>query len=222
MTDSKSPPPPALRWYPEERRFSSGDQIFIVTDIHCYSSRMVKSARDQQWFRVGAVNLKDLTVGYWRFSIDDAQAILRAQIVAPPWTQPLSEGIQVERARHLTGKRMGRYKVTVTTVSVPPEVIAKASELRAHFTRKGHQPNFVVGAWAGRQQSANLKLAVEKAAMSRVGTFKAARVKAIVGGGVTVTPVLSRLVKEGRLTRVGKKRYVVTPPMIVDRADWVG
>ncbi|MEI9941980.1 MAG: hypothetical protein WDO69_32605 [Pseudomonadota bacterium] len=218
MTDSK--PPPALRWYPEERRLSSGDQIFIVTDIHCYSSRMVRSARDQQWFRVGAVNLKNLTVGYWRFSIDDAQAILRARIVAPPWTHPLSEGIQIERARHVTGKRMGRYKVTVTTVSVPPEVIAKASELRAHFTRKGHQPNFVVGAWAGRQQSASRALAVENAAMRRVGIFKANRIKVIVGAGINVTPVLARLVEEGRLTKVGAKKYVVTPPKIIDRADW--
>jgi hypothetical protein len=217
MTDSKNPP--AFRWYPEERRLSSGDQILIVTDIYCYRSRMVRSARDQQWFRVGAVNLKDLTVGYWRFSIDDAKAILKAGI-APPWTQPLGEGIQIKRDLHVTGSRMGRYKVTITTVSVPPEIAVEAADLRKLFERKGHQSNLVPGSWSRQQQSANRKLAVERAALSQAGVFKAAQVKEIVGAGINVTPDLSRLVEEGRLTRVGKKRYVVTPPKIVERADW--
>jgi hypothetical protein len=218
MTDSK--PPPALRWCPEERRLSSGDRIFIVTDIHCYSSSMVQSAREQQWFRVGAVNLSDMTVGYWRFSIDDAKAILRAGIGAPPWTQALGEGIQIKRDLHVTGSRMGRYRVTITTLSVPPEIAAMAAELRKVFERRGHQPNFVPGSWKSPQQNANQALAVERAALSRVGVFKAAGVKAIVGAGIKVTPVLSRLVEEGRLTRVGKKRYIVTPSRIVERADW--
>jgi len=219
MNDSK--PPPALRWYPEERRLSSGDRIFIVTDIHCYSSRMVRSARDQQWFRVGAVDLRDLTVGYWRFSIDDAKAILKLGI-APPWTQPLAEGIQMKRHLHVTGSRMGRYRITITTVSVPPETVAKAAELGKLFERKGHQPNFAPGSWSSQQQRANRKLAVERAALSQEGVFKAARVKKIVGAGINVTPDLSRLVEEGRLTRIGKKRYVVTPPKVVGRTDWTG
>lgn len=117
---------------------------------------------------------------------------------------------------------MGRYRVTVTTISVPPEIEAMVAELRKVFECKGHQPNFVPGSWSCRQQSANQVLAVERAALSRMGVFKAAGVKAIVGAGTNVTTVLSRLVEDGRLTRVGKKRYVVTPPKPVERVDWTG
>ena len=75
---STSPSKPSFYWSPDERRLSSGDRILILTDIHCDSSRWHHSSALQEWFRVGGIDLKTNRVGFFRFSIDDARALLQA------------------------------------------------------------------------------------------------------------------------------------------------
>ncbi len=50
------------------------------------------------------------------------------------------------------------------------------------------------------------------------GVFKVSDVRAIVGDDERISRVLRDLVREGRLTTVTAKKYMVAPPKILQRA----
>jgi len=221
MTEQPPPSSPSFYWQPKESRLSSGDKILIVTDIYTFREALYPCSAKQAWFRVGAINLKDNSVGFWRFSLDDARALLKCGIAPPPWTEPQNIGLRIKRERHVKGSR-GRFKVTVTPVSVDPAILAKATALRKHFQRKGHDPNVLPGIWDDLLPRVAAEISIQEAALAMVGIFKAADVRRVVGDHINVSPVLRRLVREGRLTPVGKKKYIVSAPAIIDRSDWTG
>lgn len=226
MNHAQEPPSPSFFWQPKEMRLSSGDRILIVTDIYTYRESLYPCSARQAWFRVGAVNLKDNRVGYWRFSIDDARALLKSGLPLPSWDSPQSVGVEIKRLCHATGNKMGRFHVTASLVSVPAEVLAKTHALRNHFERKrGHVPNFVPGSWDGLAKVVAREIAIEAAALVMVGIFKAGAIQKLAGKAVKsdqITRVLRRLVEEGRLTPVSPKRYEVATPKIIPRLDWTG
>jgi hypothetical protein len=43
-----------------------------------------------------------------------------------------------------------------------------------------------------------------------------------VGNDKRISRVLRGLVRDGRLTPVSAKKYIVTPPKLIERADWTG
>lgn len=207
-----------------EKRFSSGDRIFIVTDTYTYRSSYLDFATEQQWYKVGAVDLATNRLGYFRFSIDDAKAIVRARVSPPPWVQPLPAGLELVRVAHKKGGA-GRFPERVTLLDLEPEMIAIGPAARRRFDADAHHPNSVPGMWQAMVAAFALEQRIESAALSMVGTFSAGDIKDVVGGSANVTPVLQRLVKERRLVRSGRKRgakYQVAPPLIPARVDWSG
>ncbi len=209
----------SYKWTSNEHRLSSGDSILILTDTFGYWEKMYPCSVEQEWFRVGAVNLTNNEVGFWRFSIDDAAAMLKAGRSSPPWTDAF--GILVKRDIHLSGKSTGRYAVTVTNVDVSDTLLAEVGHLREMFRRKGHEPNSSLGMWSELERKANTAIAIEKVALRMTGVFKAVDVRKAVGDDVNVGPTLHRLVRNKRLTLNGKK-YQVAPPIIIERVDWTG
>lgn len=199
--------PETFTWMPQERRLSSGDSILILTDVQIYTSSMYHWASEQLWFRVGAIDLKTNEVGYFRFSTDDARAMLAAGVPPPPWVSPQTVGLTVKRLSHSTGKVMGRYKVSIVSQPIPVNILADVPAIAKAFQRLGHKPNAVPGSWSKLVAAQAQEEAIENAALSIDGVFKAGDVKAMVGETVNVTPVLRRLIQEGRLLPVTRRTY---------------
>lgn len=116
---------------------------------------------------------------------------------------------------------MGRYVTTAATSLIARDLFAILPEARRRFATQ-HAPNFLPGMWNDLKERADRENSIEAAALGMVGLFSAGDIKKIVGKHVDVTPVLRRLVEEGRLLPpIGKKRgtrYEVAFPRLVDRA----
>jgi hypothetical protein len=221
-------PPPSLSfyWHPRERRLSSGDQILVVTDIYTYSEGLYPSSSEQTWFRVGALDLRDNSLGFWRFTLDDAKGLLKVGFQPPPWGAPQPFGVRIKRDCHVSGNRMGRFRVSVTPVFVDAAILAKVPAMRKEFQRRGHRPNIAFGAWRELAARVAVEIRIEQAALGMVGSFAARDVRKATGASAAdVTSALKRLVQEGKLAPSGKKRgtrYEIPPAPIATRLDWVG
>lgn len=133
-------------------------------------------------------------------------------------------GIQTKRLAH-DGEERGRYRVTMTTVQLPEELLALGGRIRARFESCGFSPNATPGMWEELVARVAREKRIEEVALAMSGSFSAGTVRAVVGAEVNVTPVLRRLVDEGRLIMSGKKRgtrYERTSRFIPTRADWAG
>lgn len=205
-----------------EQRIRSRNRIWIVSDIHQHSASFYPWSHLQRWFRVGAVDLASGCIGYFRFGVDDARAMLKAGLPQPPWEQPLPYGISIIRASH-DGEAKGRYFVEVTQEHLDPQLLAMGPDVRKKFARAGHKPNASPGMWQELLDRVQLEKEIETTALSMFGEFSAGDVKKALGKDVNVTPVLQRLVRQNRLAQFGKKRgtrYQLAPPDIPTRADW--
>jgi hypothetical protein len=118
-------------WQPE-KRLSSDDRIWILTDIETHSSSFYPSSAEQRWFKVGAYDLRTNCIGFVRFSIDDVRGMLRAGLPAAPWNAPLAYGIDVTRLAH-DGRCEGRFVVTVKLLDIEPELHAIVPAARRIF-----------------------------------------------------------------------------------------
>lgn len=205
MTKKKAPPPPAPPWQ-DPKRLSSGDKIWILTDVETYDSAMYHWASEQTWYKVGAYDFRTGCLGFFRFSKDDARGLLRAGFPPPPWTSPQSHGIEIARRGHEGGEEKGRFAVTVKLLDIPPEVQAIESAAKSTFWHAAHAPNATADMWKALVEVDTKEKMIESVALSMPGWFSAVDVKAIVGVGTNVSPVLTRLVDEDRLHRVGKTR----------------
>jgi len=208
------------------KRARSGDRFFVLTDTQTHYSAMYGCSTVQQWFRVGAVDLRTMKLGYVDFSIDDIRALLRSKVSPAPWKQPHAVGIELTRLYH-GPKKQGRFRERVTLIDLDPVLLAQGPRLRAYFERHLYfTGNSSAGMWTELEQRAAELRAIEEAALSMTDWFAARDVKAQAGNDVSVTRVLKMLVAEGRLVPNGKKkggaRYMVAMPACIQRADWVG
>lgn len=218
-----SPSTPTLQFAPE-KRLSSGDRVWILTDTYMEWHSFRSDSTPRKWFKVGCFDLKTNKICYVRFSLDDARGLLRAGFSPPPWTAPLSTGIEVTRLAH-DAVREGRFKVEIREVNVPADVVSLAPVARAMFARDGHWANSTLGMWKDLEARVSLEKEIEATALRMSDWFSAGDLKKKLGKPVNVTPVLTQLVQEKRLLPKGKKRgakYLVTPPEIVERVDWTG
>lgn len=213
-----------LSTWQNPRRARSGDRFWILTDTDSHDSAMYGCSRSQQWFRVGAVDLVSLKLGYLDLSIDDVRALMKAEVPAAPWTHPLPMGIELTRIYH-GNQEKGRFRESVRFIELEPDLAVQGPALRAYFER---HLSFVGNSSPGMWQQVELRgaelRAIETAALSMPDWFSAGDVKRQVGGKINVTHVLAQMVRDQRLvTNGGRKRgmlYLVSPPETIDRADW--
>ena len=191
-------------WQPE-KRLSSDDRIWILTDIETHSSSFRPGSAEQWWFKVGAYDLRTDCIGFVRFSIDDVRGMLRAGLPAAPWKAPLANGIDVTRLAH-DGKCEGRYAVTVKLVDIEPALHTIVPAAKRVFRDAYLSPNATLDMWKELVDTVAREKQVEAASLNMTGLFSAGDVQAIVGAGINVSPVLKRMVKDGRLDRFGKTR----------------
>jgi len=202
MTTKPQPPKPPWQ---AEKRLSSSDKIWILTDIETHSSSFRPGSAEQWWFKVGAYDLRTNCIGFIRFSIDDVRGILRAGLPAAPWNAPLAHGIDVTRLAH-EGKCEGRYAVTVKLVDIDPALHSIVPAAKRIFRDAYLSPNAVPGMWKKVVDEVAREKQIEAAALGLIGLFSASDVHALVGAGINVSPVLKRMVNDGRLDRFGKTR----------------
>lgn len=202
--NSKPKPPPAPPWQ-DERRLSSGDRIWILTDIEIYKSAMYQWASEQTWYKVGAYDFRTGCIGFFRFSKDDARGLLRAGFSPPPWTAP-QPGFEITRHAHDDGEEKGRFVVSAKSFDVPAALQAIVPAAKSAFWHAPHTPNATSGMWKDMVDAVGLEKSIEAAALGMVGWFSAGDVQAIVGAGTNVSPVLTRLTDEERLHRIGRTR----------------
>lgn len=201
----KPKPPPCPSWQ-EPRRLASNDRIWILTDVETYDSAMYHWASEQTWFKVGAYDFRTGCIGFFRFSKDDARGLLRAGISPPPWTSPQQRGFEVTRVAHHDDEEKGRFIVTMETFDIPSPLQAIVPAAERAFWHAPFTPNATPGMWGNLAAFVAMEKKIESVALGMVGWFSAGSVKALVGVGTNVSPVLKRLVDEERLHRVGKTR----------------
>jgi hypothetical protein len=214
-----------------EKRLSSKDRIWIVTDVHAYTSRIFDWATPQQWYRVGALCLETTHLAIVEFTTDDMRQIIKALMAggagsAPPWKMPQQCGLEMLRFSH-GNQEGGRFRQKVNRIELEPDLLKHGPDLHEHFESKyGLHGNLATSALQDMAQWAQRENRIETAALSLEGWFSAGMVKEIVGHDSNVSPTLARLVEEGALIPNGKvkrgARYMKTPPVTVDRADWNG
>ena len=209
-----------------EKRLRSQDRIWIVTDVHSYTSRLYHWSVPQEWFRVGALDLDSNHLMLVEFSRDDARQLLRAGLPPPPWNEPLSHGLELTRIYH-GDQEKGRFREKVALIDLDPELLKHGPMLRKHFeSQMGLRGNSTPGMWEEMVEWARRQNAIESAALSFDGWFSAGDVKKIVGNDIHVSATLKRMVKDGLLVTNGRSkrgaRYMKAPPRLVERADWVG
>lgn len=222
-----TPRPPAPPPWQREKHLQSGDRFWILTDIERYSSPFMPWSEPQDLFRVGIYDLNTGHIGYANFGRDIALAILKAGILAPPWTASLPGAIELRRQPH-QGEEKGRYCVSAKLSSLDPDVVLQEKAAKRVFARGSSTPNSKPGMWNDLVKRANLENAIETAveSMRSRGEFSAGDIKKIVGKDVEVTSVLKDLVARGvLLPPIGKTkgtRYRHAQPKTIDRADWTG
>jgi hypothetical protein len=226
MTTTQKPAIPSFRG---TKRLSNGDRIFILTDTSSYSSAMYGRSAEQQWYRVGAVDLRTGHLGYFDFSTDDARQMVKSGLVPPRWAEHQKVGIELVRLSH-GSQTQGRFKEKVTLIDLDHELLAQGPMLRRYFEQKiGFTGNSSpAGMWEAHVAWAARENAIEAAALSMVGSFSAGDVTRAAGLDKlgSITGLLSRLVAEGRLVsnegRRRARRYEVACPKILERIDWTG
>jgi len=187
------------------KRLSSKDEIWILTDIHSYAMSYHSWSPQQEWFDVGAFDLCTERLGVFSFTIDDARAMLRVHLPEPPWHGPLPFAIEVFREGHV-GTELGRFRVKMEPISLPPDLLAQGPELRAQFASHARKVNSGPGMWKRIAEPIALEKKIEAAALAMTGTFSASQLRSALGGDVNVSPVLTDLVDRDLLVRTGKKK----------------
>lgn len=221
MTKTQEPPSTTLLWQ-QEKMLHAGDRIVILTDVQTVWSRYYDYSPEQELFRVGCFDARSGAIGFFKFGRDLAFDLIMGGVAVAPWgTSALPIGVEVHRRSH-GNHAEGRFRGKVSVFKVEPDVLAIVPEARRRFRQEGHFPNATIGMWAKLEARAKSELAIEVAALARIGVFKAEDIRAIVGDDKRISRVLRRLVEEGRLTPVSPKKYKVTPPKIIPRLDWTG
>jgi len=209
----------ALDWQ-APKHLRSGDHFWILTDIQAFTESYYAWSPPQQFFRVGIFDLTTRRLGFAHFGRDIAYALLKAGFTSPPWTSPAPFSVSLTRRGH-DGQAMGRYVTTATISPIDPSLTVFAYEARRRFWSQ-HVPNSWPGMWTDLKERADRETAIENVALGMIGLFSAGDIKKVVGLDVDVTPVLRRLVEEGRLLPpVGRKRgtrYEVAFPKLVEGA----
>jgi len=207
------------QWQPD-KLLKARDRVLILTGIEREFSAYLPWSEPQELFKVGIYDVATGKVGFARFGRDIAFAFVKAGL-APPWSGPQTVGVEIHRAGH-PGENKGRQHTWATLIDLDPAVLAIAPLARRRLVSEGHYPNLPLGAWADLEERAKSELAIEAAALGMVGEFKASDIKKIVGDDKRISRVLRGLVREGRLEKVKStgKKYIVTPPQIIERSDW--
>ena len=205
MTESPRPRPSCPSWQ-EPKRLSSGDKIWILTDVETSTSSFYPWSTEQEWFTVGAYDFRSECIGFFKFSLDDARGLLRAGLPAPPWNAPQASGIEVSRLAHDNGEAKGRFVVTVKLVDIDPKLAGITAAAKRAFWDAGLTPNAEPRMWSDLAAAVAEQKKIESVALGRTGLFTAKDVQAAVGIGASVLPVLKKLVEDGRLERFGRTR----------------
>lgn len=227
MTQSSVPLNQQRPHWQDSKHLKSGERVWILTDIEASESRYLTCSEPQTLHKVGVYDLRTEHVGWATFGRDVAYAMMKARLPPPPWKAPMSVGVEVHREAHGDGEEKGRYLVEVECVAIPPELHAVVPVAKRKFADAGYWPNSTPGMWDGFVARAVQENAIEAAALAMVGPFSAGDVRrAIEDPHVVVTPVLQRLVRQGKLLPpTGTKRwtkYEVAPPAVPVRIDWQG
>lgn len=211
------------------KRLASRDRVWIVTDVQTFTSALYPWSEPQRWYRAGALDLNSehLIIAEW--STDDMKAILKAGmqagVGAPPWSLPQSHGFQLTRFSHGTQEK-GRFREKVTLLDLDAALVRRGPALRKSFERSADlQGNMVAGSLHEMVDLVARENAIEAAALSRNGWFAAGDVKRIVGKNINVSRSLALMVEDGILISNGKAKrwakYMKTPPLVVERSDWM-
>lgn len=223
---SHSSSPRAITTFPfvGKKRLQSKDRVWIVSDVHSYTSKMLDWSVPQQWFEAGALCLDTNHLALVRFSNDDVRAIVKAGIPPAPWVSPQSHGIELTRLYHGSQEK-GRFREKVALIELDPELVKHGPMLRRHFEKDiGLRGNSTPGMWKEAVEWAARENAIETAALSLNGWFSAGMIKDLVGKDINVSPTLTRMVQEGILVPNGKSKrgakYMKAPPKIIPRLDW--
>lgn len=221
MNASPSPSTHTIPAWQPDKMLGAHDRVLFLTGIEREFSAYHPWSKHQELFKVGVYDLATGKIGFARFGRDIAFAIIKAGIAPPPWSAPQPVGVEIHRAGH-PGENKGRQHTWATLIDLDPAVLAIAPLARRRILSEGHHPNLPLGSWADLEERAKSELRIEAAALAMPGTFKASDIKKIVGDDKRISRVLRGLVREGRLTPVSAKKYVVTPPKLVTRLDWTG
>lgn len=213
-----TPSPLSVPTRQPDKMLGAHDRVLFLTGIEREFSAYHPWSKEQELFKIGVLDLATDKICFARFGRDIAFAIIKAGI-APPWSAPQPVGVEIHRAGH-PGENKGRQYTWATLIELDPAVLAIAPLARRRILSEGHHPNLPLGSWADLEERAKSELAIEAAALGMVGEFKASDVRKIVGDDKRISRVLRGLVREGRLTPVSAKKYVVTPPKVIERTDW--
>lgn len=221
MTNAASPSPrtqtvPA--WQPD-KMLGAHDRVLFLTGIERESAAYLPWAEPQELFKVGVYDLATNKIGFARFGRDIAFALLKAGIAPPPWNAPQSFGVEIHRAGH-PGENKGRQYTWATLIDLEPTIFAVAPIARRTLLSVGHYPNVPRGEWSDLEERARSELAIEAAALSMPGVFKASSIEEKIGDDPRISSVLQRLVRERRLEKASAKTYRAAAPKIIERADW--
>lgn len=221
MTKTQERPSTPLPWQPE-KMLHAGDRIVILTDVQILWSKYFDFSPEQELFRVGGFDARSGCIGFFKFGRDLAFDMIMGGVPVAPWgAGVLPIGIEIHRRSHGNNSQ-GRFRGKVSLLDVAPDVLAIVPEARRRLRQEGHAPNATVGMWSDLEERAKSELAIDAAVVAMVGEFKASDVRKIVGDDKRISRVLRDLVRDGRLTPVSAKKYVVTPPKLVTRLDWTG
>lgn len=220
MDQATSPTTTSLIWQ-APKQLHAHDKVWFLTGIRRELSPFKPWSKPQELFKVGAYDLITGKIGFVRFGRDIAYALMKVCLPPPPWKAPAPFAVELHREGHVDDEEKGRFLTWATRIELDPTLLSLAPAALRKFAEHGHSPNANVGMWAKEEARAAKENAVEQAALSMVGVFKASDVKAIVGG-INVSPILKRLVEEGRLVPASPKTYRVAPPkvIIIERSDW--
>jgi hypothetical protein len=223
MIDPHQFQPTQFKWQ-DEQRLRSGDRVWLITDVGCFTSAMWGASTPQKWYRAGGLDLATNRLGYFIFSTDDVRAMIKAGIPPAPWKMRQARGIELIRFTH-GGQKEGRFREAVLMIRLDSELLAQGPALRHYFVRNlTFKGNAKPGMWQGIVDWAARENRLEAEALKMVGWFSAGDLKAMTGATGSVSSLLRRLVKERRLLSNGKTRrsarYMVAPPVGSDRADW--
>lgn len=214
-----SPSPLTVPTRQPDKMLGAHDRVLFLTGIASEYSCFKPWSKEQELFKVGILDLATGKIAFARFGRDIAFALIKAGIAPPPWTAPQPVGVEIHRAGH-PGENKGRQQTWATLLDLDPAVLAIAPLAKRRLIYEGHHPNLPLGSWADLEERAKSELAIEAAALGMVGEFKASDIRKVVGKDKRISRVLRGLVREGRLTPVSAKKYLVTPPQIIERADW--
>lgn len=198
-------PPPTCPSWQETKRLSSGDKIWILTDVETSTSSFLPWSTEQRWYTVGAYDFRTECIGFFRFSLDDAKGLLRAGLAPPPWNSSQSHGVEVFRLAHEDGEEKGRFVVRGKLFDIASEVKAIEPTAKTAFWHAGLTPNATPDMWEDLVDLVTKEKRIEAAILGTNGMFTANDVALLVPGD-NYSPILQRLVKEGRVERFGRAR----------------